>query len=114
MTRRSENAREAGRVGLDELRKHLDVIDEQLMTLLSQRARVILEVADFKRQHHLPVHIPEREAAIIARLRAMNPGPLSGDTLERIYRVLIEEMRKFEFEQSCPAAGGIFPRGETE
>ena len=101
-------------MGLEELRKRLDGIDEQLLALLSRRAQVILEVADFKRQHHLPVHIPEREAAIMARLRAMNPGPLSGDTLERIYRVLIEEMRKFEFEQSCPSAGGILPQGEKE
>jgi chorismate mutase/prephenate dehydratase len=84
------------------------------MALLSQRAQVIREVADFKRQHHLPVHIPEREAAIMARLRAMNPGPLSGDTLERIYRVLIEEMRKFEFEQTCSTMGGMTPQGEQE
>jgi chorismate mutase-like protein len=86
-------------VNLDELRKRLDAIDERLVALLSQRAQVIQEVADFKWQHHLPVYLPEREVAIIARLRAMNPGPLSDDALVRIYRIVLEEMRNFEHEQ---------------
>jgi chorismate mutase/prephenate dehydratase len=84
------------------------------VALLSQRAQVILEVADFKRRHHLPIHVPEREAAIMARVRAMNPGPLSGDTLERIYHTLIEEMRNFEYEQSCPSAGDMISQEEKE
>jgi chorismate mutase/prephenate dehydratase len=86
-------------VNLDELRKRLDTIDERLVSLLSQRAQVIQEVADFKWQHHLPVYLPEREVAILARLRATNPGPLSDDALVRIYRVVLEEMRNFEHEQ---------------
>jgi chorismate mutase/prephenate dehydratase len=87
-------------MGLDELRTQLDVIDEQVVALLSERAQVILKVADVKRRQNLPVYIPEREAFIIERLRAMNPGPLSGDTIERIYRTIIEEMRKFESEHA--------------
>jgi chorismate mutase/prephenate dehydratase len=86
-------------VNLDELRTRLDAIDERLVALLSQRAQVIQEVADFKWQHHLPVYLPEREVAILARLRATNPGPLSNDALVRIYRVVLEEMRNFEHEQ---------------
>ena len=85
-------------MGLNELRKRLDAIDEQMMSLLSERAQVVMQVAIFKRQHNLPVYIPEREASIIERLQAMNPGPLSGDTLGRIYRTIIEEMRRFENE----------------
>lgn len=93
-------------MSLDELRKCLDAIDEQMMALLSQRAHVVLQVADFKRQHHIPVHIPEREAAIIARLRTTNPGPLSGEAIERIYRILIEEMRQFESAHVAHETGG--------
>jgi chorismate mutase-like protein len=86
-------------VNLEELRKRLDAIDERLVALLSQRAQVIQEVADFKWQHHLPVYLPEREMAIIARLRATNPGPLSDEALIHIYRVVLEEMRNFEHAQ---------------
>jgi len=85
-------------MGLDELRERLDILDEQMMALLSERAKVVHTVADFKRHHNIPVYIPEREAAIIERLRALNPGPLSGDAVARIYRTIVEEMRKFESE----------------
>ena len=87
---------------LDELRQRLDTIDTQVVTLLSERAQVVSRVAEVKRQHDIPVYIPEREASVIARLRTMNPGPLSGDTIERIYRTIIEEMRKFETEHTGP------------
>jgi chorismate mutase/prephenate dehydratase len=89
-------------MGLDELRERLDILDEQVMSLLSERARVILQVADFKRHHGLPVYVPEREAALIERLRLINPGPLSGDAIERIYRTVVEEMRKLESESFLP------------
>ena len=85
-------------MGLDILREQLDIIDEQILSLLSERAKVIMKVASFKRHHDIPIYIPEREASIIERLRTINPGPLPGDAIERIYRAVVEEMRKFEKE----------------
>ena len=64
-------------MGLSEWRERLDAVDDQIIALLSERAQMIVHVADFKRRHHLPIHVPEREAAIVERLCAMNPGPLS-------------------------------------
>ena len=83
-------------MGLDELRERLDIIDEQMVLLLSERAKVVSKVAELKRHHNMPVYMPEREASIIERLRASNPGPLPGDAVERIYRTIVEEMREFE------------------
>ena len=56
-------------------------------------------MANFKRHHNIPVYIPEREASILERLRTINPGPLPGEAIERIYRTVVEEMRKFESER---------------
>jgi chorismate mutase/prephenate dehydratase len=83
-------------MSLDNLRQALDCIDDEVMSLLSQRANIILQVADFKREHGGPVHDPAREDAIIARLSDLNPGPLPTEVVERIYRKIIEEMRNFE------------------
>ena len=85
---------------LDTLRDRLDSIDERILSLLSERAKVIMQVADFKRHHHIPIYVPERELSIIERLRTVNPGPLPGDTIERIYRNILEEMRKFESDHA--------------
>jgi len=92
--------KETNIMGLDALRERLDIIDERILSLLSERAKVIVEVADFKRHHDIPIYVPEREVSIIERLRSANPGPLPGDTIERIYRNILEEMRKFESEHS--------------
>jgi chorismate mutase/prephenate dehydratase len=86
-------------MGLHELRERLDAIDAQVIALLAERAQLIVQVAEYKREHGLSVHMPERETAIIERLRALNPGPLSGEAIERIYRTVIEEMRKFEHQR---------------
>ena len=80
-------------MGLDALRDQLDILDERILSLLSERAKVIMQVADFKRRHNIPIYVP-------ARLRIANPGPLPGDTIERIYLTILEEMRKFESEHS--------------
>jgi chorismate mutase-like protein len=88
-------------MGLDELRGRLDAIDERVIALLSERAHIVDQVAAVKRQHNIPVYIPAREASIIQRLRMINTGPLSGDAIERIYRTIIEEMRKFESERNA-------------
>jgi len=92
--------KETNIMGLDALRDRLDIIDERILSLLSERAKVIMQVADFKRHHNIPIYVPEREVSIIERLRTANPGPLPGDTIERIYRNILEEMRKFESEHS--------------
>lgn len=88
-------------MGLDELRERLDILDEQVIALLSERAKVVTKVADFKRHHNLPIYMPDREASLIERLRLLNPGPLSSDAVERIYRTIVEEMRKFESGSLC-------------
>jgi outer membrane lipoprotein-sorting protein len=44
-------------MSLDELRSQLDTIDDQMMTLLSQRAALIIQVAELKKHHDIPVHL---------------------------------------------------------
>jgi chorismate mutase/prephenate dehydratase len=83
---------------LDQLRLRLDAIDGQVLALLSERARAVLDIGDYKRKHGLPIHVPERESGVVKRLQTDNPGPLHGDAIERIYRTIIEEMRKLEEE----------------
>ena len=81
---------------IEQLRPRIDAIDDQVLDLLSKRAGVALYVGDYKKRHGLPVHDPERENSVVSRLQTGNPGPLSADAIERIYRTIIEEMRKLE------------------
>jgi len=83
-------------MNLDDLRQSLDRIDNEVVALLAQRARIITQVADFKKTYGGPVHDPAREDAIVDRLTHLNPGPLPAAALARIYRAILEEMRNFE------------------
>ena len=83
---------------LDQLRLRLDAIDGQILALLSERAGTVLDIGEYKRRHGLPIHVPERENNVVKRLQTDNPGPLHRDAIERIYRTIIEEMRKLEEE----------------
>ena len=89
---------------IEQLRPRIDAIDDQVLDLLAQRAGAALEVGDYKRRRGLPVHDPERENSIVNRVQTRNQGPLSSEAIERIYRTIIEEMRKLE-ESHVRAAG---------
>jgi chorismate mutase/prephenate dehydratase len=74
---------------LDSLRTQIDQLDEQLIALLNARARVVVEVGKVKQQGKLPIYAPDREKAILERVRGLNRGPLSDRCLEAVYRELM-------------------------
>ena len=66
---------------LKPLRERIDSIDRQLLTLINARAQCALEVGEIKQGQPMseaPIfYRPEREAQILTRLMAENPGPLT-------------------------------------
>ncbi|MCA1978613.1 MAG: prephenate dehydratase [Thiobacillus sp.] len=80
--------------GLKSLRARIDAIDDALLKLLSERAGIAQEVGRAKKGEK--IYRPEREAQIVRRLRESNPGPLSGDTVERLIREVMSACRALE------------------
>ena len=82
---------------LSTVRKHLDEIDQQIVALLNQRARIVVEVGKIKQEVHLPVADPAREQQILDHIVQLGgAGPLPPDRLRRIYQTVIQEMRTWE------------------
>jgi chorismate mutase / prephenate dehydratase len=79
---------------LKALRARIDAIDDGLLKLLSERAQIAQEVGRTKRGEK--IYRPEREAEIVRRLRQANPGPLSGDSVERLIREVMSACRALE------------------
>jgi chorismate mutase len=78
-------------------RLQIDSIDQRIVELLQERARVVAEVGDLKREAHLPVTVPGREQQVIAMARDLaKGGPLPADAVGRIYQKLVEEMPNWE------------------
>ena len=53
---------------VDDLRKSIDAIDDELLELLNRRAQLAKEIGRAKRDNARAMHDPEREQAIFARL----------------------------------------------
>jgi chorismate mutase len=77
-------------------RRRIDSIDDQLMRLLNSRSACAVEIGRIKRTLGLPVYSPEREAFILDRVAAENPGPLEPLALRRIFERVIDESRRLE------------------
>ncbi len=92
-TRAGAGAREEGLETLEAVRERIDAIDRELTRLLNERAACALRVGEIKQAEpgdEPPVYYrPEREAQILARIKADNPGPLSDDDLARLFREVI-------------------------
>jgi chorismate mutase len=83
---------------MDDLRERIDAIDDELLKLFNERAKLALEIGRMKKDLGLPVYIPSREEQIITRVQQENPGPLSPISVARLYQQLIQESRALEEE----------------
>lgn len=79
---------------LKALRERIDSIDDTILQLVSERAGIAQQVGHTKKGER--IYRPEREAQIVRRLREANPGPLSGDVIERLIREVISACRALE------------------
>ena len=91
---------------LDALRGRIDAVDDRLLELLNERAALARRIGELKGDG--PVYRPEREAQVLRRLRAANPGPLAGDSVERVFTEVISACRAVE---SALTVAFLGPRG---
>jgi chorismate mutase/prephenate dehydratase len=74
---------------LADCRQRIDQLDTQILALLSERGRVAAEIGKLKAAAGTPIYAADREAEILQRLRARNPGPFPDRVLAAIYRELM-------------------------
>jgi chorismate mutase len=91
-------------------RHRIDRFDAIIVRMLSERAKIALELARVKSRLQLPVLAPEREAAVLDHVQRLNSEPISPDAIARIYSVIIREMR----DLAASVAPGKEAAHETE
>lgn len=87
---------------IENWRKQIDELDQKLVALLSERARAAVEIGKLKRNTSLPIYEPDRERIVFENVQAVNPGPLPGRDLVRIYERIIDVMRNIQKEEIVP------------
>lgn len=74
---------------IDELRRSIDHIDENILELLNQRASLVIDVGHIKKQEKRDFHVPSREREIYERLTRRNKGPFPNEALKSVFREII-------------------------
>ena len=93
---------------LAELRRRIDEVDKRLVETLSERARIVVDIGRAKQSQGTPIYAPHREAEVLARVLANNPGPLSDRAIEAVYRELMSGSFRLELPLQV---GHLGPRG---
>jgi chorismate mutase len=78
------------------IRVEIDDVDVELLALLNRRARLVLKLGVVKRDLGLKLFDPEREQEIYGKVTKINEGPLTSESVTRIYERIIDESRRIE------------------
>jgi len=86
-------------VTIDDLRRRIDELDEQLVRLLSERAVCVRQIGRLKQTLRMAIYQPGREAEVLRRVRdaeAQLGGPLGPEAMARVFERIIDEARRIE------------------
>jgi len=76
-------------MSLEKLRKKIDELDVELVKLLNERARIVIEVGKLKNKTGGQVYAPDRECEVFKRIDNANEGPLPNRTIRAVWRELM-------------------------
>ena len=71
---------------LERLRGEIDRLDERLLGLINDRARLARDIGTLKVGQ---AYRPEREAQVLRRIKERNPGPLAAETVALLFREIM-------------------------
>ncbi|MEO1655205.1 MAG: chorismate mutase, partial [Bacteroidota bacterium] len=91
---------------LDDLRAHIDAIDNQIAELLAQRMAVVKEVGELKKMHNAIIYRPEREKDILDRLAKRAEGTLlNAFAIDAVFMEIFAASRNFELPERVAYLG---------
>jgi len=95
---------------LGSLRNQIDALDDEILERLNARARVARQIGELKNDAagdaaKVAIYRPEREAQVLRRLKAANPGPLAGEVVARLFREVMSACLALEKPLSIACLG---------
>ena len=91
---------------IEEVRRHIDLIDRDMVALLSRRGRLVTQAAAFKKTTD-DVRAPARVEQVIGKVRGMAvDSGASPAVVEQVYRAMIAAF----IEEELQAHAGLISR----
>ena len=85
---------------LQDLRKEIDEIDDELVRLFGQRMNVAAQIADYKKENNLPIYVPAREREKLKDV-AEKAGSEMANYTRVLYSMLFELSRSYQSKRSA-------------
>ena len=84
---------------LQDYRKEIDAIDDELVRLFSKRMDVAARIADYKKAENLPIFVPAREREKLTDV-AQKAGPEMANYTRVLYSMLFELSRSYQSKRT--------------
>ena len=74
---------------LEELRQQIDRVDEDIVSLVNERARIVQQIGEWKARSDDSIYKPHREREVYRHALEANEGPLCDRSVEAVFREII-------------------------
>lgn len=82
---------------LHELRSEIDRTDAQLVELFLKRMELCKQIAVFKNANGLPLHVPNREAEVLAAVQSQS-GPEMAEYTQQLFLTLFQLSKEYQYK----------------
>src|SRR6185312_1893053 len=89
-------ADDASSAELRSIRAQIDRTDDEVLSLLNQRAGFVARVAELKEKLQVPFYVPSRERQIVERLSAANAGPFPTEAIRSVFQEIFSACLSLE------------------
>jgi len=90
---------------LDDLRLEIDRLDDKLLELYNERMDLVYKVGELKHTTGAPIYRPEREKAILNRLKSHNKGKLTDAAIDALFLEMFAVARNLELPEGVAYLG---------
>lgn len=73
---------------LNNIRTQIDDLDAELVELFLKRMELSKEVAQYKKEHDMPIFVPTREDDVLTHVRALSGSDMALYTSELYFKIL--------------------------
>lgn len=83
-------------MNIAEHRAAIDKLDAQIVKLLNERTRHVLQIGEIKLKAGEEIYVPHRERTVLQRICKLNEGPITDEALRAIYREIMSSALSLE------------------
>lgn len=83
-----------------EIREQIDSVDNEIVQLFKKRMALSAQIADYKKEHNMPIYVPAREREILQDV-AEKAGPEMANYSRVLYSMLFELSRSYQSKRNA-------------